>query len=102
MRIRHRKDHLRTVDVLEQHTPQWYIGHDGRTYPTMDWELQPPPGRWEDVTRELIVEAMQAPAEGRHNLCHRNKRIGYFQFKGKYRMAVEDGRVVIQHQPEED
>ena|SRR3990167_2318800 len=90
--IRHRTSHDLIADVSDEQTPNWFIGLDGSTYGKDQWELAPPPGQWQDITSQVVLEVKDAPAQGRVNLYFNaagthETRIGYIQFKGPYRLA---------------
>jgi hypothetical protein len=95
IRIRHRTSHDLIADVSDDQTPKWFIGVDGSTYGKDQWELAPPPGQWEDITRQVILDVKDdGYNQGRVNVGYNEsgapnhiKRIGYIQFKGPYRLA---------------
>ena len=101
IRIRQRNWHDITADVSNEQTPKWFIGLDGTTYGKDQWELLPPPGEWENITAQVILEAPDSPAQGRvnfyfHEAASHAVRIGYLQFKGHYRLVMQDGRLMVQ------
>lgn len=89
--IRHRTNHDITIVVGDDQTPKWFISMDGSTYSKDEWEPAPPPGKWEDITAQVVLEEKGVPAQGRVNFYYNaagthNIRIGYLQFKGAYRV----------------
>ena len=106
--IRHRTDHDLVFEVSDDQTPKWFIGLAGATYSKDQWELAPPPGEWQDITGQVVLEVKDAPAQGRVNLYFNaagthDVRIGYIQFKGPYRLAQGvDGLLRVERRKDDD